>query len=50
MNLFFVIDEHTDVLDAAGVRALADISMNALLNPTKPRPDRESVIGEMTKQ
>ncbi len=50
MNLFFVIDEHTDVLDAASVQALVDISMDALLDPTKPRPDGESVIGEMTKQ
>lgn len=50
MNLFFVIDEHTDVLDEASVQALADISMDALLNPTKPRPDGESVIGEMTRQ
>ncbi|KAM5541550.1 hypothetical protein V8D89_004740 [Ganoderma adspersum] len=50
MNLFFVIDEHTDVLDEASVQALADISMDALLNPTKPWPDGETVIGEMTRQ
>ncbi|KAI1789678.1 terpenoid synthase [Ganoderma leucocontextum] len=50
MNLFFVIDEHTDVLDEASVQVLADISMDALLNPIKPRPDGESVIGEITRQ
>ena len=50
MNLFFVIDEHTDILDAASVQALAETSMDALLNPMKPRPDGESVIGEMTRQ
>ncbi|KAI1782570.1 terpenoid synthase [Ganoderma leucocontextum] len=50
MNLFFVIDEHTDVLDEASVQVLADISMDALLNPIKPRPDGESVIGEIMRQ
>lgn len=50
MNLFFVIDEHTDVLDEASVQVLADISLNALLNPTKLRPAGESVIGEITRQ
>ena len=50
MNLFFVIDDHTDTLDEANVQMLVDISMNALLNPTKLRPDGESVIGEITRQ
>nr|WOJ44888.1 linalool/nerolidol synthase [Ganoderma lucidum] len=50
MNLFFVIDDHTDTLDEANVQMLADISMNALLNPTKLRPDGESIIGEITRQ
>ncbi|KAI1789704.1 terpenoid synthase [Ganoderma leucocontextum] len=50
MNLFFVFDEYTDDLDEAGVQVLADISMDALLNPTKPRPVGESAIGEITRQ
>ena len=50
MNLFFVFDEYTDALDEAGTRALADISMDAALSPSKPRPEGESVIGEISKQ
>ncbi|KAM5537397.1 hypothetical protein V8D89_008916 [Ganoderma adspersum] len=50
MNLFFIFDEYTDDLDEAGAQALADISMDALLNPGKPRPAGESPIGEVTRQ
>ena len=50
MNLVFVFDEQTDALSAAEVRVIADISMDAALNPSKPRPEGESVIGEISKQ
>jgi Delta6-protoilludene synthase len=50
MNLFFVIDEHTDVADAKTARNQADIVMDALRNPHTPRPTGEWVGGEMARQ
>ncbi|KAJ3824036.1 terpenoid synthase [Lentinula raphanica] len=50
MNLFFLFDEYTDVCDAREARQLADIVMDALRNPDLPRPQNESVVGEITKQ
>ena len=50
MNLFFVFDEYTDTVDEVEARRLADISMDALRNPEKPRPAEESLIGEVTRQ
>ncbi|KAJ4471607.1 terpenoid synthase [Lentinula aciculospora] len=50
MNLFFVFDEYTDVCDAQEARKLADIVMDTLRNPDLPRPQDESIVGEITKQ
>lgn len=50
MNLFFVFDEHTDVATGNTARMLADISMDAMRNPDKPRPVTEPVLGEITRQ
>ncbi|KAF7309111.1 Terpene cyclase [Mycena kentingensis (nom. inval.)] len=49
MNLFFVIDEHTDVAEPAIARAQADIVMDALRNPRRPRPDGEWIGGEVAR-
>jgi Delta6-protoilludene synthase len=49
MNLFFVYDEYSDVMDAESVRVLAAIIMDALRNPQKARPKGESIAGEMTR-
>lgn len=50
MNLFFIIDEHSDVEDELVVRQMADIIKDALRNPHKPRPLGEWVGGEATRQ
>jgi hypothetical protein len=50
MNLFFIIDEHSDVEGEHVVRQMADIVMDALNNPHKPRPEGEWVGGEATRQ
>lgn len=50
MNFYFVYDEYTDVMDRKGVRELSDIVMDALQNPHTPRPDGESVVGELARQ
>jgi Delta6-protoilludene synthase len=50
MNLFFVIDEYSDVADGNGARVYADIVMDAIRNPHKPRPAGEWVGGEVARQ
>ncbi|KAF8481434.1 terpenoid synthase [Gautieria morchelliformis] len=50
MNLFFVIDEHTDIADGKTARNQADIVMDALRNPHTPRPTGEWVGGEVARQ
>ncbi|KAF4623294.1 hypothetical protein D9613_001445 [Agrocybe pediades] len=50
MNLFFVIDPYTDVEPAHVVREMADIIIDALNNPDKPRPEGEILLGELTRQ
>ncbi|KAK3367415.1 terpenoid synthase [Lasiosphaeria ovina] len=50
MDLFYVIDEYTDVEDAGGVQKIVDIIMDAFRNPSKPRPTGEFRIGEMARQ
>ncbi|KAK0624077.1 terpenoid synthase [Immersiella caudata] len=50
MSLFYAFDEYSDVEDAAVTRAMADILMDAIRNPDKPRPQGECCLGEMTRQ
>ena len=50
MNVFFVIDEYTDVEPTPVVREIVNIVMDALNNPEKPRPKGEIVLGEITRQ
>ncbi|EED77016.1 predicted protein, partial [Postia placenta Mad-698-R] len=50
MNVIVVIDEYTDVESASAVREIVDIVNDAINNPHKPRPDGESILGEMTRQ
>lgn len=50
MNLFFIIDEHSDVEGEHFVRQMTNIIMDALRNPHKPRPTGEWVGGEATRQ
>lgn len=50
MNLFFIIDEHTDVSNGVEAQAQIDIIMDAINNPYKPRPEGEWIVGEITRQ
>lgn len=50
MNLFFVIDEYTDVQDESDAAMIASVTMDALRNPCKPRPHGESIVGEIARQ
>lgn len=50
MNLFFIFDEWSDASTAPETRSQADIIMDALRNPHKPRPSDEWVGGEVARQ
>ena len=50
MNIFFVLDEYTDVGPAPTVRAIVDLCIDALRNPRQPRPAGELILGEIVRQ
>ncbi|KAJ7811924.1 terpenoid synthase [Mycena olivaceomarginata] len=50
MHTFFALDDETDSVDGVQARVLCDIAMDAVENPDKPRPEEESIIGEITRQ
>jgi hypothetical protein len=50
MNLFFVVDEYTDVEPAPVVRGMVDIVIDALNNPHRPRPEGEILLGLVAQQ
>ncbi|KAJ7650918.1 terpenoid synthase [Roridomyces roridus] len=50
MNLFFVIDEHSDISTTETVQMQADVVMDAIRNPHKTRPANEWVGGEVARQ
>ena len=50
MNFFFLFDEYSDVEDEKTVQEFANIIMDALRNPHKPRPAGESLLGEVSRQ
>lgn len=50
MNLFFIIDEHTDIASAETARTQANIIMEAIRDPEIPRPEYEWVGGKAAQQ
>lgn len=50
MNVFFVIDEYTDKIDAADTKVICDAAMDAILHPDKTRPKDETLVGEISRQ
>jgi hypothetical protein len=50
MNLFFVIDEYTDVESVEVVREMVDVVIDALNHPHKARPRGEILLGEIARQ
>ena len=50
MNLFFLIDEHTDTGDPETVQTQANIVMDAIRNPSIPRPQDEWIGGKAAQQ
>jgi hypothetical protein len=50
MNTFFAIDEQTDNEPLDIVQERCDICVDAVMNPQKPRPEGENILGEVTRQ
>jgi Delta6-protoilludene synthase len=50
MHIYFVFDEYSDAAHEDDVQVMANIVMDALRNPHKPRPEGEWVGGEMARQ
>ena len=48
--MLFVFDEYSDVAHEDEVRVMANIGMDAVRYPHKPRPKDEWVGGEVTRQ
>lgn len=50
MHTFFTLDEHTDNQPMDVVIERCEATMDAILHPDKPRPEGESIIGEIARQ
>jgi len=50
MNLFYIIDEYTDITDGGGADKIRDIVVDAFRHPEKPRPEGELMLGEMGRE
>ena len=49
MVLFYAFDEYSDVLNGPEAQAVADILMDGVRHPNKPRPEGELPIGELAR-
>ena len=50
MNLLYVYDEYTDIVDGEGADQVRAIVMDAFRHPEKPRPEGELLLGEMARE
>ena len=50
MNVFFIIDEYTDVESEGVVKEMVDIVIDAVTHPSKARPVGETILGEVVRQ
>ena len=50
MNVYFIVDEYTDVEAPPRVSEMVEVMIDALRNPDKPRPKGEVILGEVIKQ
>ncbi|KAG1813656.1 terpenoid synthase [Suillus subaureus] len=50
INVLIIVDEYTDVENAAVAEAMVDIVIDALHNPHKTRPEGECILGEIVRQ
>ncbi|KAG1793408.1 terpenoid synthase [Suillus plorans] len=50
MNLFFIVEEYTDMENEAVTKERMDIVLDALHNPHKIRPEGECILGKIARQ
>jgi len=50
MNIYFIVDEYTDIENAAVTKEMVDIVLDALHDPHKIRPEGECILGEIVRQ
>ena len=50
MNVYFIVDEYTDVEAPPRVSEMVEVMIDALRNPDKPRPKGEVILGEVIRQ
>jgi hypothetical protein len=50
MNIYFVLDEFTDITDGDTAQKLGGMVVDAFRNPFMPRPEDEHLLGEMARQ
>ena len=50
IQVFFVVDEYTDVEPQPVVKEMIEAVIDAIHNPRKPRPGGEVVLGEIARQ
>ncbi|KAG2151560.1 isoprenoid synthase domain-containing protein [Suillus bovinus] len=50
INVLIIVDEYTDVENAAVAEAMVGIVIDALHNPHKTRPEGECILGEIIRQ
>ncbi|KAG2035416.1 isoprenoid synthase domain-containing protein [Suillus americanus] len=50
MNVYFIVDEYTDIENAAVTKEMVDIVLDALHDPHKMRPEGECILGEIVRR
>ena len=50
IQLGFAIDAYTDVEPQPVVNAMIETVIDAIKNPSKPRPENEVILGEIARQ
>ncbi|KAG1722252.1 terpenoid synthase [Suillus lakei] len=50
INVLIIVDEYTDIENAAVTEAMVGIVIDALHNPHKARPEGECILGEIVRQ
>jgi hypothetical protein len=50
MNIYFIVDEYTDIENEAVTKGMVDTVIGALHNSHKARPEGEYILGEIVRQ
>ncbi|KAH7908011.1 isoprenoid synthase domain-containing protein, partial [Hygrophoropsis aurantiaca] len=50
IKVYFIIDEYTDIENAAVTRDMVEVAIDALRKPHTPRPKGEVILGEVVRQ